>query len=74
MSNKTYDVLNLIAKLIAPLSTLISALLVIWNVPYTEQITATLAAINTFVGAIVVTAKASYDKRLRNENGDDDYE
>lgn len=63
MSDRVYDVLCIIAKLIAPSATLISAILTIWNVPYAEQITATMAAIDVFMGAVVVIAKASYDKK-----------
>ena len=63
MSNKTYDILRLIAELIAPIATFIGAVLVIWNVPYAEQITATLAALDVLMGAIVTVAKNIYDKK-----------
>ena len=75
MSNKTYDILNIIAKLVAPIATFISAILVIWNVPYAEQITATLGAFDVLMGAIVVIAKAQYDKaQLNAENENDEAE
>lgn len=61
--NKLYDVLNIIAKLVAPLATFISALLAIWNIPYAEQITATLGAFDVLIGAVVVILKAYYDKK-----------
>lgn len=65
MSNKVYDVLNIVAKLIAPIATFVSALLMIWDVPYAEQITETFAALDVLMGAIVVIAKASYDKKQK---------
>lgn len=60
MSNKQYDTIKLLALLAAPILTLISAVVSIWGIPYGEQITATLAAIDAFIGAVVVIAKANY--------------
>ncbi len=65
MSNETYDKLCILVKCIAPVLTFISAVLAIWHVPYTAQITATLAALNTCLGGIVTVLKVVYDK----ENG-----
>ena len=62
ISDKVYDILCLIAKLIAPIATLISAIMTIWGIPYAEQITATLAAIDVFMGALIVILKAQYDR------------
>lgn len=62
MSNKTYDTLKLIALLFVPISTFIGALLSIWNVPHCEQITATLAAADTCIGAVVVIFSKIYNK------------
>lgn len=64
LTNKTYDKLCLIVKVIAPIITFISAVLAIWNVPYTAQITATLAALNTCLGGIVTKLKSDYDKQF----------
>lgn len=60
MSNKQYDFIKIVALLAAPVITFLSALVAIWGIPYGQQITATLAAIDTLVGAIVVIAKARY--------------
>lgn len=67
MSNKTYDILKIIALLAVPILTLIGAICSIWNVPYTEQITATLAAIETCLGGLVVVAKKLYDGKQKGE-------
>lgn len=62
MSDKTYDVLKFVALAISPLIVLLSALCTIWNVPHAEAWCATLAAIDTFVGAVVLVAKKIWDK------------
>ena len=62
INNKLYDVLNIIAKIVAPAITFISAVLAIWHVPYTTEITATLGAFDVFIGALVLVFKSKYDK------------
>ena len=64
MSNKAYDIIKMISLVGAPAITLIAAIISIWNIPYGPQITATLAAIDTFLGALVVVLKANYNKKL----------
>ena len=66
IDDRMYDMLKTIALMVAPFTVLVSSLLGTWGVPYTEQITATLAAIDVFVGAVVAILKAKYD------NDDDD--
>lgn len=66
LSNKAYDRLCFIVKVIGPIVTFISAVLAIWHVPYTAQITATLAAFNTCLGGIVTKLKSDYDKQFEN--------
>lgn len=66
MSNKTYDILKNVALFGAPIIVFISALCSIWDVPYCAQITASLAALNTLLGAIVVVAKKIYDNNSEN--------
>ena len=61
MNDKTYDIIKLIALVGAPVIVFLSALCNIWHVPYTAELTATLAAIDTLIGAIVTAAKAKYD-------------
>ena len=63
MNNKTYDILKFIALLIAPVIVLVSQIVDIWGIPYGEQITTTLAAIDVFVGSVVVIAKKIYEKK-----------
>lgn len=61
MDNKTYDRIKLIALIGAPVIVFLSALCNIWNVPHAAELTATLAAVDTLIGAIVTAAKAKYD-------------
>ena len=59
MSNKTYDIIKMISLIGTPAITLIAAVISIWNIHYGAQITATLAAIDTFMGALVVILNAN---------------
>lgn len=58
--NKTYDILKKIAFVFAPLAVFIGAICVIWNVPYAERITASLAALNTLLGALLGKSSKDY--------------
>ena len=60
MTNKTYDTLKLIALLIMPAGTCIAAILTAWGLPYGEQITATCAALDVFLGVVVKIAADVY--------------
>ena len=67
LSNTVYDKLKLIAWIVAPLITLIGAICTIWGVPNAEKITATLAAIDTFLGALLTHSNWNYNKDSENE-------
>ena len=68
MSNKTYDLLKMIALIAAPLITFIGAVCIIWGVPFAEQITATLAAIDTLLGTILTKLVIEYNTNLMLDN------
>lgn len=63
VNNKTYDIIKLIGLIAAPLIVFLSAVISIWDIPYGAQITATLAALDTLIGALVVILKKNYDKK-----------
>lgn len=63
MSNKTYDVIKMIALIAAPVLVFLSALIDIWDVPYAQQITLTLSALDTLIGTLTVILKKNYDKK-----------
>jgi hypothetical protein len=62
MSDKTYDIIKDVALFAIPILTFLAALCNIWNVPHCAEITATLAAVDTLCGGIVIAAKKIYDK------------
>lgn len=64
MSSKTYDTLKFIALAVTPVFTFICAIISVWGIPYAQQITASLAALETLIGALVVIAKKIYDKNV----------
>lgn len=70
MSNKTYDILKFAALIATPIITFLCAIVSIWGIPYGQQITATLAALDTLIGAIVVIAKTQYEKKQKQEETD----
>jgi len=70
MSNKVYDVLKYIAQIVLPaLGTLYFALAGIWGFPYGEEIVGTIAAVDTFLGALLKISTNIYMKNKENING-----
>ena len=65
MSNKMYDIIKAVALFAVPILAFAASLCSIWNVPYCEQITATLTALDTLLGAIVIVAKKLYDGKQK---------
>lgn len=54
MSNKVYDILKWIAMILLPaIGALYLALADIWGLPYAKQITGSVMAIDTFLGAVL---------------------
>lgn len=62
MTNKTYDILKIIALLILPISEFIGSLATIWGIPYGQQIVSTLVAVDVLFGVIVKIASDIYHK------------
>lgn len=68
MKNETYDILKYIALIVLPgLATLVIALGDIWKIPYTVQISATIVALDTFMGGMLHLSNKNYNK----ENDDE---
>lgn len=64
MSNKTYDVIRLIGEIAVPIIAFVASLCTIWDVPHCAEITASLTALDTLIGAVVMILRNSYNKRL----------
>lgn len=62
MSNKTYDTLKTIALVGTPIITFLVALCTIWDVPHAPEITASLAALDALLGAILAKLSIDYKK------------
>lgn len=63
MSNKVFDFLKWIAILFLPaLATLVAVVFKIWNLPYGPEISATITAVATFLGAILGVSHIQYKK------------
>ena len=68
MKNSTYDILKWVAILFLPaLAILIRTVFAIWQIPYGEQISATITALQVFLGAILGVSSIKY--KAGEENG-----
>lgn len=67
ISNRMYDVLKWVAILFLPaLAILIRTVFAIWNIPYGDQISATIIALQVFLGAILGVSTLNYNKEVIN--------
>ena len=65
LSNKTYDIVKIIAQIWLPaLGSLYFALAGIWGFPYGEEIVGTIMAIDTFLGALLGISSIQYNKKI----------
>lgn len=65
MNNKTYDILKWITLVALPAVTALWLTLAnIWGFPYAEAIGATLAAVTTFLGAVLGISSIQYQKKI----------
>lgn len=63
MSNKTYNILKWVTAIVLPaIGLLWSTLAKIWGFPYASEIAATVAAFNTFFGAVLAVSTTKYNK------------
>ena len=66
LSNKAYDFIKALGLVAVPIIVFLTALVNIWNIPYGDQIVATLAAVDVLIGAFVSVAKNIYDRKEKN--------
>ena len=62
LSNRTYDILKWIASYLLPgLTTFWLAVGKIWNIPFTAEIGATMAAVDVFMHTVLGISKKNYE-------------
>ena len=72
MKNETYDVLKWVAMIVLPaVVTFVAAIGQIWGIPYTAQIAATIAAVDTLLGACLQVSSANYTEKKFDDEADD---
>ena len=63
MSNKIYDILKFIAQIVLPaIATFYVTIANIWNLPFGEQISGTIMAVDTLLGAVLMISSSNYKK------------
>lgn len=71
MNNKVYDILKWVALVGLPaLTALWLTLANIWGFPYAEAIGATMAAVTTFLGAVLGISSIQYQKKIGGDSDD----
>lgn len=75
-NSKTYDVLKWIALVALPATaTLWFTVAKIWGLPYIAEITGTLVAVDTFIGALIGISNIRYQlEEEKNGKGNNDIE
>lgn len=63
LPDRLYDILKWITMILLPaIATLYFALSGIWGFPYAEQVVGTIAAVETFLGALLGISTIQYNK------------
>ena len=74
MSNKTYDRLVWVAQIVLPaVVAFVATIGKIWSLPYYVEVSATIAAIDTLLGACLKYSSSNYIPE-DDEDGDEEYE
>lgn len=61
LTNNVYDALKWVAQILLPAcGTLYFALAKVWGLPYAAEVVGTIAAVDTFLGAILGLSSAGY--------------
>ena len=61
MSNKVYDILKFIAQIVLPaLATFYVTIASLWGLPFPEEISGTVMAIDTLLGTLLMISSNKY--------------
>ena len=73
LSNELYDILKWVAMLFLPaLAALVRTVFAIWGIPYGEEISQTIVAVNAFLGAILGISSFAYHANGKAEDDNPD--
>ncbi len=65
MTNKVYDILKFIAQIVLPaIATFYVTIAGIWGLPLGDEISRTVMAIDTLLGAILMISSSQYKKDI----------
>lgn len=65
MKNKTYDVLKFVAQIVLPaVATFYVTIAGLWGLPYSQEISGTIMAVDTLLGAILMISSNNYNKEV----------
>ena len=63
LNDKVYDVLKWVAMLFLPaLAVLVKTVFAVWQIPYGDEISTTIMALDAFLGAIIGISTIGYKK------------
>lgn len=63
INDRVYDVLKWVAMLLLPaLAVLVKTIFTVWNIPYADEISTTIMALDAFLGAILGLSTIQYNK------------
>lgn len=63
LPDKLYDILKWLVIIVLPAcATLYAALASVWGLPFAEQVTTTITAVDTFLGAVLCISTVNYHK------------
>ena len=63
LNDKVYDILKWLVIIVMPAcATLYAALASVWGWPFAEQVTTTITAVDTFLGAALCISTVNYHK------------
>lgn len=69
MNNKVYDILKFIAQIVLPaIATFYITIAGIWGLPYGEEVSATVMAIDTLLGALLMLSSNAYAKQTSSDD------
>lgn len=68
ISDKLYDILQIICRMILPVADFITALGSIWGIPFAAEICATLTAFHVLLGTFLKIVSDNYKRQQATDN------